>query len=67
MDQEKNIRFHGIAAELLKRMAVANPMLRIGCAQLMEAEASGIVRAKKDAHNVSCGDYLCGCRPPSRN
>jgi transposase-like protein len=38
-------------------------MLEWLCAQLMEAEVSGIVGAEKNAHNPSRSDYRCGCRP----
>ena len=38
-------------------------MLEWLCAQLMEAEVSGIVGAEKNAHNPSRNDYRCGYRP----
>jgi transposase-like protein len=38
-------------------------MLEWLCAQLMEAEVSGIVGAEKNTHNPSRSDYRCGYRP----
>ncbi len=38
-------------------------MLEWLCAQLMEAEASGIVCAEKNVHNPSRSDYRCSYRP----
>jgi putative transposase len=51
---------------LLKCMAEPDPMLSMLewlCAQLMEAEVSGLVGAEKNAHNPSRSDYRCGYRP----
>ena len=51
---------------LLKCMSEPDPMLSMLewlCAQLMEAEVSGIVGAEKNAHNPSRSDYRCGYRP----
>jgi transposase-like protein len=47
-------------------MSEPDPMLSMLewlCAQLMEAEVSGIVGAEKNAHNPSRSDYRCGYRP----
>ena len=38
-------------------------MLEWLCAQLMEAEVSGLVGAEKNTHNLSRSDYRCGYRP----
>ena len=51
---------------LLQCMAEPDPMLSMLewlCAQLMEAEVSGIVGAEKNAHRSSRKDYRCGYRP----
>lgn len=51
---------------LLQCMAEPDPMLSMLewlCAQLMEAEVSGIVGAEKNAHSSSRKDYRCGYRP----
>jgi len=51
---------------LLKCMAEPDPMLSMLewlCAQLMEAEVSGLVGAEKNTHNPSRSDYRCGYRP----
>ncbi len=51
---------------LLKCMAEPDPMLSMLewlCAQLMEAEVSGITGAEKNAHSASRSDYRCGYRP----
>lgn len=51
---------------LLKCMAEADPMLSMLewlCAQLMDAEVSGITGAEKNAHSSSRSDYRCGYRP----
>lgn len=51
---------------LLKCMAEPDPMLSMLewlCAQLMEAEVSGLVGAEKNARNLSRSDYRCGYRP----
>jgi len=64
MAQGKNIT--GLTDLLLKCMAEPDPMLSMLewlCAQLMEAEVSGIVGAEKNAHNPSRNDYRCGYRP----
>jgi transposase-like protein len=47
-------------------MAEPDPMLSMLewlCAQLMEAEVSGIVGAEKNVHSLSRSDYRCGYRP----
>lgn len=64
MAQGKDIT--GLTDLLLKCMAEPDPMLSMLewlCAQLMEAEVSGIVGAEKNAHNSSRSDYRCGYRP----
>ena len=64
MAQGKNTT--GLTDLLLKCMAEPDPMLSMLewlCAQLMEAEVSGIVGAEKNAHNPSRSDYRCGYRP----
>jgi len=64
MAQGKNIT--GLTDLLLKCMAEPDPMLSMLewlCAQLMEAEVSGIVGAEKNAHNPSRNNYRCGYRP----
>jgi len=51
---------------LLKCMAEPDPMLSMLewlCAQLMEAEVSGIAGAEKNVHSPSRSDYRCGYRP----
>ena len=51
---------------LLQCMAEPDPMLSMLewlCAQLMEAEVSGIVGAEKNAHSSSRKDDRCGYRP----
>ena len=40
-------------------------MLEWLCAQLMEAEVSGIVGAEKNVHNPSPRDYRYGLPPPA--
>ena len=64
MAQGKNIT--GLTDLLLKCMAEPDPMLSMLewlCAQLMEAEVSGIVGAEKNVHSSSRSDYRCGYRP----
>ena len=64
MAQGKNIT--GLTDLLLKCMSEPDPMLSMLewlCAQLMEAEVSGIVGAEKNTHNPSRSDYRCGYRP----
>ena len=64
MAQGKNIT--GLTELLLKCMAKPDSMLSMLerlCAQLMEAEVSGIVGAEKNAHNPSRSDCRCGYRP----
>lgn len=64
MAQGKNIT--GLTDLLLKCMSEPDPMLSMLewlCAQLMEAEVSGIVGAEKNAHSPSRSDYRCGYRP----
>ena len=64
MAQGKNTT--GLTDLLLKCMAEPDPMLSMLewlCAQLMEAEVSGIVGAEKNVHNPSRSDYRCGYRP----
>lgn len=64
MAQGKNTT--GLTDLLLKCMAEPDPMLSMLewlCAQLMEAEVSGIVGAEKNAHSLSRSDYRCGYRP----
>lgn len=51
---------------LLKCMSEPDPMLSMLewlCAQLMEAEVSGIVGAEKNVHSPYRRDYRCGYRP----
>lgn len=51
---------------LLKCMAEPDPMLSMLewlCAQLMEAEVSGLVGAEKNVHCSGRSDYRCGYRP----
>ncbi|WP_312939672.1 IS256 family transposase [Oscillibacter sp.] len=64
MAQGKNTT--GLTDLLLKCMAEPDPMLSMLewlCAQLMEAEVSGIVGAEKNVHSPSRNDYRCGYRP----
>ena len=64
MAQGKNST--GLTDLLLKCMSEPDPMLSMLewlCAQLMEAEVTGIVGAEKNAHNPSRSDYRCGYRP----
>lgn len=64
MAQGKNST--GLTDLLLKCMAEPDPMLSMLewlCAQLMEAEVSGIVGAEKNVHSPSRRDYRCGYRP----
>ena len=64
MAQRKNST--DLSELLLKGMAEPDPMLSMLewlCAQLMEAEVSGLVGAEKNAHNPSRSDYRCGYRP----
>ena len=64
MAQEKNTT--GLTELLLQCMAEPDPMLSMLqwlCAQLMEAEVSGLVGAEKNAHTPCRKDYRCGYRP----
>jgi|GEM_PF-2611231 len=66
MAQGKNTT--GLTDFLLKCMAEPDPMLNMLewlCAQLMEAEVSGIVGAEKNVHNPSPRDYRYGLPPPA--
>lgn len=64
MAQSKNTtNFEGLLFQFMDSPDPMLSMLEWLCAQLMEAEVSGIVGAEKNAHNPSRSDYRCGYRP----